>query len=55
MVTSHDNERTKKTYWSALRYWLAWALVVAVLGYGLHRYFEHRNQELDKRLEQIRG
>ena len=55
MVTSRHIEKKKKTDWPALRYWLAWALVVAVLGYGLHRYFEHRNQELDKRLEQILG
>lgn len=36
-----------------LRYWLLWALLMAVLAYGVHLYFEYRNRELDKRLEQL--
>lgn len=40
--------------WSAtLRYWLAWALLLIGLAYGLHRYFEYRNAELDRRIEQL--
>lgn len=37
----------------ALRYCFGWALLVAALAYGIHCYFEYRNRELDKRLEQI--
>jgi hypothetical protein len=37
----------------ALLHWLAWLLLAAALFYGMHRYFEYRNQELDKRLEQL--
>lgn len=37
----------------ALRYWLFWGLLVAVLAYSINRYFDYRNRELDKRLEQI--
>lgn len=36
-----------------LRYWLLWALLLAALAYGVHRYFEYRNAELDRRLEQL--
>ena len=46
-------DRQKKTDWPAIRFWLAWVLLVAVLFYGMHRYFEYRNRELDKRLEQL--
>ncbi|MEK7254018.1 MAG: hypothetical protein AAB316_04685 [Bacteroidota bacterium] len=37
----------------ALRYWLVWAAVIAALAYGIHRYFEYRNAELDKRIERL--
>ncbi|MBK9016242.1 MAG: hypothetical protein IPM82_20450 [Saprospiraceae bacterium] len=53
MVTSHSNSKLKSHNRPALRYWLAWALVVAALFYAMHRYFEYRNSELDKRLEQL--
>ena len=36
-----------------LLYWLGWALLIAALFYALHRYFEHREQQLDERLEQL--
>ncbi|MBI5914437.1 MAG: hypothetical protein HY842_03610 [Bacteroidetes bacterium] len=35
-------------------YWLVWAFVLAVLAWGVNRYFEHRTRELDKRLERLR-
>ncbi len=38
---------------SILRYWLFWVLLIAVLGLGINAYFDFRNRELDKRLEQI--
>lgn len=41
----------KKETHSAVRYWLLWVLLIAGLAYGIHRYFEYRNAELDKRLE----
>ncbi len=41
----------KKETLSTLRYWLLWGLFIALLAYGIHRYFEYRNAELDKRLE----
>ena len=34
--------------------WLVWLLLVVGLFYGMHRYFEYRERELDKRLEQLR-
>ncbi len=37
----------------AVRYWLFWGLLMAGLAYGFHRYFEYRDRELDKRLEQL--
>lgn len=40
------------TEWkSVLRYWLPWVLLVLGLTYGIHRYFEYRDAQLDKRLE----
>jgi hypothetical protein len=36
-----------------LRYWLPWLLVIIALAYGMHRYFEYRNKELDKRIERL--
>lgn len=38
----------------AVIYWAAWVLLLAGLAWGIHRYFEYRNHELDKRLEQLR-
>jgi len=38
---------------STIRYWLSWVLLTAVLGLGINAYFDFRNRELDKRLEQI--
>ena len=38
---------------STFRYWLLWALLIAVLAIGINAYFDYRNRELDKRLEQI--
>lgn len=55
MVVSHSNSKSKSYYRVALRYWLVWALVVAALFYAMHRYFEYRNCELDKRLEQLQA
>ena len=39
---------------AVLSYWLAWLLLVLGLFYGMHRYLEYRNSELDKRLERLR-
>lgn len=45
-----------RLYWNRpLSQLLAWMLLVLVLFYGMHRYFEYRNRELDKRLEQLRS
>ena len=44
----------KKPDYQTLRYWLFWGLLIAGLAYGIHCYFEYRNHELDKRLEQLR-
>ncbi len=38
---------------SALRYWLFRVLLIVVLGLGINAYFDFRNRELDKRIEQI--
>lgn len=38
---------------STTRYWLFWVLLLTVLGLGINAYFDFRNRELDKRLEQI--
>ncbi len=37
----------------ALRYAVAWLLVVAALFYAMHRYFEYRERELDRRIERM--
>ena len=44
----------KKNDLPSFRFWLIWALLIAGLVYGFHRYFEYRNVELDKRLERIK-
>ena len=36
-----------------LRHTLIWVLLAAALFYALHRYFEHRERQLDERLEQL--
>jgi hypothetical protein len=36
-----------------LRYWLVWVALIAAIVYGIHRYFEYRNAELDKRIERL--
>ncbi len=36
-----------------IRYWLFWVLIIVILGLGINAYFDYRNRELDKRLEQI--
>jgi hypothetical protein len=38
---------------AGIRYWLPWLLLLAALAIGMHRYFEYRNAELDKRIEQL--
>ncbi|MBI5915907.1 MAG: hypothetical protein HY842_11055 [Bacteroidetes bacterium] len=43
-----------KSNYPTIHYWLFWALLIGGLLYGIHRYFEYRNMELDKRLERIR-
>lgn len=55
MDSSQRIEHRKKTTASAICFRLAWLLLVVALFYGLHRYFEYRNQELDKRLERLRS
>lgn len=37
-----------------LRCWIISILLLALFGFAMHEYFEYRNRELDKRLEQIR-
>lgn len=44
----------KKSFYPVIRYWLFWALLIGGFLYGVHRYFEYRNMELDKRLERIK-
>jgi hypothetical protein len=51
--SNHGRKLKPFTGLEALRYWLLWALLIAALAYGVHRYFEYRNTELDKRLEQL--
>ena len=46
-------DTNKKSIYPAIRYWLVWALLIGGLLYGIHRYFEYRNMELDRRLERI--
>jgi|GEM_PF-6809912 len=42
------------TNWkTAVRYWLPWLLLMLGLAYGIHRYFEYRDAELDKRIEHL--
>jgi hypothetical protein len=36
-----------------LRHWFVWLLLVLAMFYGMHRYFEYRERELDKRIEQM--
>lgn len=38
----------------AVRFWLGWLLLVLGLAFAIHAYFEYRNHELDKRLENVR-
>jgi len=51
-VASVRHPGTPDTF-STLRYWLFWVLLIAVLGLGINAYFDFRNRELDKRIEQI--
>ncbi|MBL7796687.1 MAG: hypothetical protein JNJ90_09310 [Saprospiraceae bacterium] len=44
---------TPPAMFSTTRYWLFWVLLLTVLGLGINAYFDFRNRELDKRLEQI--
>ncbi len=37
-----------------LVHWLVWLLLAAGLFYGMNRYFEYRERQLDKRLEQLK-
>lgn len=41
------------TWRSRLLHILLWVLLFAALFYGMHRYFEYRTRELDKRLERL--
>jgi Na+-driven multidrug efflux pump len=38
----------------AVGYWLFWGTVVALIAYGLHLYFEYRNEELRKQIQEIK-
>jgi len=44
---------TLNTSFSTVRYWLFWILFLTALTIGINAYFDFRNRELDKRLEQI--
>jgi hypothetical protein len=44
---------TLNTAFSTVRYWIFWTLFLAALAIGINAYFDFRNRELDKRLEQI--
>jgi len=44
----------KSRNWKGIAYWLVFGALVAGLAYGVHQYFEYRNRELDRRLEQLR-
>ncbi len=43
--------RNKPEWSAAIRFWLPWLLLTVAIAYGIHRYFEYRNAELDKRIE----
>ena len=43
----------KKINKASIRYWIWWGLCLGLFAYGVDRYLEYRNQELDKRLEQL--
>ncbi len=49
-----DLKKRRRWLRFALSYWLAWAVLFAGLAWGVHRYFEYRTRELDKRLERLR-
>ncbi len=53
-MVAHPERRPPTKLPAEWRYWLAWAVVVATMAYGLHRYFEYRNAELDRRLEELK-
>ena len=46
--------KMKSRNWKGIAYWLVFGALVAGLAYGVHQYFEYRNRELDRRLEQLR-
>jgi hypothetical protein len=49
----HGKPRLLSDWKRTLLHWLCWALLAAALFYGMHRYFEYRDSQLDKRLEQL--
>jgi len=50
----HRNLRHSYPAKEPLLHALVWLLLVLAVFYGMHRYFEYRAQELDRRLEQMR-
>ncbi|MCC6724877.1 MAG: hypothetical protein IT258_10230 [Saprospiraceae bacterium] len=44
----------RKINYPVIRNWMVSLLLIAGFLYGVHRYFEYRNMELDKRLELIK-
>lgn len=50
-LTTMGNQDTN--WKTAVRYWLPWLLLMLGLAYGIHRYFEYRDAELDKRIEHL--
>ena len=53
-IQNHGISLLSLRWRETLLHWLAWSLLVAGLFYAMHRYFEYRDHELDKRLEQMR-
>jgi hypothetical protein len=43
-----------KSILPTLRYLLLVLLLLVAFAYGVHRYFEYRNTELDKKLQRLR-
>ena len=53
MMDAGFNLKPAHPDYPALRYWLFWGLFLAGLAFAMHRYFEYRNQELDRRIERL--
>ena len=46
-----DPQQDPNHRFDSWRYWLLWGVALFLMAYGAHRYFEYRNEALDRRLE----